>query len=162
MNRRSKVQGRETYKGLAEVLLECPPLGRTRLGGGGLGSLPLLVCNAGGLRAGLSLALPLGLHQLHLVGVLPPQLPHVARVPLAQSLQPRPRLPRVRRGLPATQVAAGLGELVGLHPSKGLRGGVESTDEGTQEAVLPGGRERHGGCKLEDRSPVASYRNGAV
>ncbi|PWZ40350.1 hypothetical protein Zm00014a_003428, partial [Zea mays] len=96
-------------------------LGGARLGGGELGGLALLVGGAGGLGSGVGLPLPLGLQQLHLVGVLPPQLPHLARVPLAQPVQPRPRLPRLRRGLPAAQVLAGLGELVRLHPRQGPR-----------------------------------------
>jgi hypothetical protein len=144
-----------TYKGLAEVLLERTPLGRARLRGGGLGSLALLVGDACCLGARLGLALPLGLHELHLIRVHPPQLPHVARVPLAQPLQPRPRLPGFRRGLPAAQVAAGLREHVRLRPRQGLRRGVEAAEEGAQEAVRPGGGERHGCGKLEDRSAVA-------
>lgn len=136
-------RGEDTHKGLAEVLLEGAALGGARLRGGGLGGLALLVGEAGGLGAGLRLALPLGLQQLHLVRVLPPQLPHVARVALAQPLQPRPRLPRVAHGLPAPEVVARLGELVGLRPRHGLRSGVEAAEERAQEVVRPGGRERH-------------------
>jgi hypothetical protein len=121
-------------------LLERTPLGRA-----------LLVGDA----CCLGLALPLGLHELHLIRVHPPQLPHVALVPLAQPLQPRPRLPEFRRGLPAAQVAAGLRELVRLRPRQGLLGGVEAAEEGAQEAVRPGGGERHGCGELEDRSAVA-------
>jgi len=113
--------GIEAYEGLAEVLLERAALGGARLGGGELGGPALLVGDAGGL----GLPLPLGLHQLHLVGVLPPQL-HVARVPLAQPVQPRPCLPGLRHRLTAAQVPAGLGELVRLRPRQGPRGGVVS------------------------------------
>jgi len=138
-----KEKGRETYKGLAEVLLERTPLCRASLRGGGLGRLALLVGDAGGLGARFGLPLPLGLHQLHLVRVLPPQLLHVARVPLAQPVQPRPRLTGLPRGLPAAQVAARLGELVRLRARQGLRGGVEAAEERAQEVVRPGGGERN-------------------
>ena len=99
----------EAYEGLAEVLLERAALGGARLCGGELGGLALLVGDAGGLGAGVGLPLPLGLHQLHPIGVLPPKLPRVARIHLAQPLQPRPRLrgsPAAAGSIPAAQAAA--------------------------------------------------------
>lgn len=151
----------EAYEGLAEVLLERAALGGARLRGGELGSLALLVGDAGGLGAGVGLPLPLGLHQLHLVGVLPPQLAHVARVPLAQPVQPRPRFPGLRGGLPAAQVLAGLGELVRLRPRQGPRGGVEATEEGAQEVVRTGGGERHRRRRTENKIAVAAEGEAA-
>jgi hypothetical protein len=59
MSRRERVS--DHYKRLAEIELESASFGCPRLRGGGLGSLALLVGDAGGLDAGLRLALPLGL-----------------------------------------------------------------------------------------------------
>jgi hypothetical protein len=87
------------------------------LRGGGLGSLVLLIGDTCCLGTRLGLVLPLCLHELHLIRVHPPQLPHILRVPLVQPLQPHspphgvpPQAPscpgsRTRAGLPAPRPA---------------------------------------------------------
>lgn len=83
------------YQILAELLLERLALRRPRLGGGGLLRLALLVGEAGGLAAGLVLALLLGTQQIHLVRELAPHLLHLLSVRLAEAVEPGRRLLRV-------------------------------------------------------------------
>lgn len=101
-----------SYKGFAELFLEGLVLGSTGLCSSGLGFLPLLIFNAHGLAASISLPLLLDPEHLHLVNVLLPHLLHLLPVRSPQPLQVSPRYPRVARGAPAPKEFAWFPQLV--------------------------------------------------